>query len=158
LGGQAGPVFLGTVLRVTDLLATDDSAFLSSRRARIRVDERFGGLAPDLREVDVYTGSGGGDCGIAFKIGEAYLVDAFVEKGVAHAGICSSTRRIDAAGVLLRVLRQRRDGLVREALSYYAFLASEVEIHATNAAESAVIDRVDDHTVEMIRSGQTPST
>src|SRR5690348_4031346 len=67
LGGQAGPVFLGTVLSVTDLPATVDLAFLSSRRARVRVDEPFGGLAPDVREVDVYTGSGGGDCGIAFK-------------------------------------------------------------------------------------------
>jgi hypothetical protein len=111
LGGQVGPVFLGTVLSVTDLPGTRDFAFLSSRRARIRVDEPFGGLAPDVREVDVYTGSGGGDCGIAFKAGEVYLIDAFVGKdGTAHAGICSSTRRMDAASVLLRVLRQRRDG------------------------------------------------
>lgn len=106
-----GPVFLGTVLSVTDVPGTGDFAFLSSRRARIRVDEPFGGLAPDVREVDVYTGSGGGDCGIAFKAGEVYLIDAFVGKdGAAHAGICSSTQRMDAAGVLLRVLRQRRDG------------------------------------------------
>ena len=111
LGGETGPVFLGTVLAVTDLPRTADFAFLASRKAHIRVDESFGGLSPDVHEVDVLTGSGGGDCGIPFKAGDAYLIDAFVGKdGLAHAGICSSTQRADAAGVSLRILRQRRDG------------------------------------------------
>jgi len=111
LGSQTGPVFRGTVLAVTDLPPTSDFAFLSSRKARVRVDESFGGLSPDVHEVDVLTGSGGGDCGIPFKAGEEYLIDSFVGKdGIAHAGICSSTRRIDAAGFDLQILRQRRDG------------------------------------------------
>jgi hypothetical protein len=111
LGGKAGPVFLGTVLAVTDLPRTDDDVFLSSRRARIQVDESFGGLSPDVHEVDVLTGAGGGDCGIPFRAGDVYLIDAFVEKdGLVHAGICSATRKIDAAGVALRILRQQRDG------------------------------------------------
>ncbi len=64
-----------------------------------------------MREVDIYTGLGGGDCGIPFKAGDVYLVDAnTAEDGKAHAGICSFTRRVDAAGVLLRVLRQQREG------------------------------------------------
>jgi hypothetical protein len=50
---------------------------------------------------------------------------------------------------LARTLRARRDGLVREALSYYDFLAHEVEIHATNAAEVAEITRVDPHHVDV---------
>lgn len=111
LGGSAGPVFLGTVLRVTDLPPTGAATFLSSRKARIQVNESFGGLAPDVREIDVLTGLGGGDCGVPFKPSEVYLVDAFVSKdGLVHAGICSSTRRIDAVGAALRILRQRRDG------------------------------------------------
>jgi hypothetical protein len=110
-GGQAGPLFLGTVLSVTDVPAAGDSPFLSSRRAHIRVDEPFGGLAPDVDEVDIYTGLGGGDCGVDFKPGEAYLIDASAGKdGTLHAGICSFTRRTDAAGALVWVLRQRRDG------------------------------------------------
>src|SRR5580704_3493172 len=76
LGGQAGPVFLGKVLSVTDLPVIGDFAFLSGRRARISVDEPFGGLSPDAREADVYTGLGGGDCGIDFHVGEVYLIDA----------------------------------------------------------------------------------
>jgi hypothetical protein len=111
LGGQKHPVFLGTVLSVTDLPRTDGFVFLSSRKARMRVDEPFGGLPTDLYEVEIYTGSGGGDCGIAFKAGEKYLIDAFIgEDGLAHAGICSSTRRVDGAGVSLQLLRQQRDG------------------------------------------------
>jgi hypothetical protein len=51
---------------------------------------------------------------------------------------------------LARLLRQRRDGLVAEALGYYAFLAKEVEVHATNADEIAEITRVDDHSVTVV--------
>jgi hypothetical protein len=111
LGGKTGPVFLGTVLAVTDLPLTTDFQFLSSRRVRFRVDEPFGGLAPGVPELDVLTGRGGGDCGIPFRVGDVYLIDASSGKdGVLHVGICSSTRRIGAAGAALRVLRQRRDG------------------------------------------------
>lgn len=110
LGSLGGPVFLGTVLSGTDVPATRDSPFLS-RRARIRVDEPFGGLAPDVRETDIYTGFGNGDCGVPFKPGEMYLIEANVQKdGTASAGICGFTRRLDEAGGFLRVLRQRRDG------------------------------------------------
>jgi hypothetical protein len=94
-----------------DLPRTAEFEFLSSRRARIRVDESFGGLSPTVTEVEVLTGSGGGDCGILFKVGDAYLIDASVGKdGLIRAGICSSTRRIEYAGIALRILRQRRDG------------------------------------------------
>jgi hypothetical protein len=50
---------------------------------------------------------------------------------------------------ITRLLRIRRDRLVNEALSYYAFLAGEVEIHGTNAAEVATVMRVDDHQLEI---------
>jgi hypothetical protein len=50
---------------------------------------------------------------------------------------------------LARTLKVRRDHLVAEALGYYAFLAREVEIHATDAAEVADVTRVDDHHVDV---------
>src|SRR6266446_4284288 len=50
---------------------------------------------------------------------------------------------------LARVLRARRDGLVREALRYYDFLAREVEIRATDAAEVAEITRADPHHLDI---------
>jgi hypothetical protein len=54
-----------------------------------------------------------------------------------------------AAERLTRLLRVRRDSLVKEALSYYAFLAREVELRGTNIDESAVITRVDDHAIDV---------
>jgi len=51
---------------------------------------------------------------------------------------------------LTSLLQERRDRLVQEALSYYEFLAKEVEIHATNAAETAEITRVDEHFVDVV--------
>jgi len=111
LGGPAYPVFIGTVIRVTDLAPTGNFSFLNSRKVRIRVDESFGGLPPDASEIDVLTGIGGGDCGIPFKPGETYLVQASVsDDGVPRAGICSATRRIDMAGMAIRILRGQRDG------------------------------------------------
>jgi hypothetical protein len=111
LGGERFPVFLGTVLAVSELPRTDNFAFLSSRKARVKVDESFGGLSRDVTEVDVFTGSGGGDCGISFRVGEVYLIFASVgEDGHVHAGICSPTRKIEGADAALRVLRRERDG------------------------------------------------
>lgn len=108
VGDSDHPVFVGTIINVEDLLPT--RGFLSSRKARIRVNELFGGLATDVSEVDVLTGVGGGDCGIPFRPGETYLIAAFVSAdGVLHAGICSDTRRIDAVGAKLRILRELRD-------------------------------------------------
>jgi hypothetical protein len=98
-------------LEVTDLPVTDSRAFLASRKARFRVDEFFGGLAPHVQEIDVFTGVGGGDCGVAFKSGEVYLVQASLgNDGQVHASICSSTRRVTGEDFAVRVLRQRRDG------------------------------------------------
>jgi hypothetical protein len=110
LGSKAYPVFLGTVLQVTDLPRSNDVTFLSSRKARIRVDEAFGGLA-DRNEVDILTGSGGGDCGVAFQAGDVYLVAASVgEDGLIYASICSSTHKVQGDDSTVRVLRQQRDG------------------------------------------------
>lgn len=115
LGGPFGPVFVGTVLEVTE---TGNPAFLSGRRARIQVSESFGGLSPEAKEIDVLTGRGGGDCGVPFKPGEQYLVAAFLSKdGLIHAGICSSTRRIDSIGAALRILRLRRSGQALPSLA-----------------------------------------
>lgn len=111
LGGTARPVFVGTVLNITDLPQTKDIAYLSSRKVRIQVNESFGGIPSDAKEVDVLTGSGSGDCGIPFKSGDVYLIDATIgADGLIHAGICSASRKLEYAGAALRVLRKMRDG------------------------------------------------
>lgn len=100
-------MFVGTVLGITPVQPRDGWPM---GKVRIRIDESFGGLAPGAHEVDVMTGSGNGDCGVPFKTGDVYLVDASAEEdGVLYAGICSNTRKIDEAGAMLFSLRQRRD-------------------------------------------------
>lgn len=117
-GGGSNAVFHGMVLSVADLPSTGKFAFLSSRMARFRVDEPFGGLPPGTHEVDIATGLGGGDCGIPFKPGERYLVDAFLDKdGKLHAGTCSATRRSENAVTALRSLRRRREGQALPSLT-----------------------------------------
>lgn len=112
LGTTKNPVFLGTVLAVTGVPQSQSAdADWAPRKARIRVNETFGGLTPGTREVDVMTGYGNGDCGVPFEAGDVYLVDANAgEDGVLSAWICSNTTKVEKADVLLRLLRQRRDG------------------------------------------------
>jgi hypothetical protein len=112
-GGDIGrPVFVGTVLSVIDLpRKPGELEFLSSRSAKFRIDESFGGVPEGLREIEIWTGSGGGDCGIGFRVGDTFLVNAYTGKdGFARTGICSGTRRLDYAGVALENLRARKAG------------------------------------------------
>lgn len=110
-GGSAYPVFLGTVLEVTDVSRGADSGFLSTRKTRLRVDESFGGLAPETKEVEVYSGKGSGDCGVPFQPGEVYLVRTHLgNEGRLSTSICNDTRRLDYIGAALRTARLYRDG------------------------------------------------
>jgi hypothetical protein len=78
-----------------------------------------------------------------------------LQRTLTDAAIDSAVRRMPAemypvGGPRLdSVLRARRDGLVGEALSYYAFLSRQVEIRATDAAEVAEVNRVDPHHLEV---------
>jgi Omp85 superfamily domain len=72
---------------------------------------------------------------------QSRLTDEVIEGAVAR--MPAAMFEIDGAE-LGRALRRRRDDLGEEVDRYYRMLAGEVEIHATNAAEYAEIDRVDD--------------
>jgi hypothetical protein len=76
----------------------------------------------------------------------ARLTDAVIDSAVRHL---PPEMYVVGGASLARSLKIRRDKLVTEALSYYAFLSGEVEIHATNAAEIAEVTRVDDHHVDV---------
>jgi hypothetical protein len=72
-----------------------------------------------------------------------YVVHAFVSQdGLVHAGIRSSTRRIDEAGAGLRILRARRDGhkvpslagqIVQRDRNYDGLLGAEAHKALPNA-------------------------
>jgi hypothetical protein len=118
LGSKRHPVFLGTVLATTALPPGHAVKFSESRKVRIRVDDSFGGLPAGMREIEVLTGTGGGDCGVPFQIGDVYLVYSYAgDDGVLHTSTCSSTRKVDGASSGLRVLRQKRSGKREPALT-----------------------------------------
>jgi hypothetical protein len=67
--------------------------------------ENFAGNQRVGEEVLVATGSGGGDCGYPFQIGQTYLVDAYRYNGSLSTGICSITAPAVASTPELRQLR-----------------------------------------------------
>lgn len=56
-------------------------------------------------QVIVYTGSGGGDCGFDFTLGNTYLVVAGGENEL-HTGICNRTKVLSTASAELSLLGQ----------------------------------------------------
>jgi hypothetical protein len=91
-------VFVGTVRSITVRKVPLESIdMLVARRVVHLTIERVarGVMGTD---VDVTTGSGGGDCGYDFKVGERYVVYAHRNKeGSLGTGICSRTRPIAEA-------------------------------------------------------------
>jgi hypothetical protein len=87
-----GAVFAGRVLGI-DRATTGDRPV----RVRFAVLEAFKGVT--TAEVEVVTGSGGGDCGYSFAVGASYFVYAYRSPSSRDfsTGICSRTRALSAA-------------------------------------------------------------
>src|SRR6185295_12203766 len=89
--GAASAVFVGTVIAVrTAERATPvnrDNIDWTPRTFKFSVEQSF--LGAGGREAEVATGMGGGDCGYEFKVGERYLVYAYLWKDRLTTGICS---------------------------------------------------------------------
>jgi hypothetical protein len=121
-----GPSFVGTVIDIEnppDERRFADQSALS--RYRFRVDENISGF--EEKEVDVYSGRGGGDCSYHFRMAQSYLVTpckgtademAFygAEPGKLMAGICTETQPVANAVALLAELRARKRGSVVEGV------------------------------------------
>lgn len=76
------------------------------RRIEFAVHEVWKGGVPTI--VNVYTGSGGGDCGYRFQDGGEHLIYAYdTEIGLATS-ICNRTARIEDAAEDLRLLGEGR--------------------------------------------------
>jgi len=121
-----GPSFVGTVIDIENL--PDERRFADQSglsRYRFRVDENISGF--DEKEVDVYSGRGGGDCSYHFRMGQSYFVTPFkgtadlmalygAKPGKLMAGICTETQPKASAGALLAELRARKRGSVVEGV------------------------------------------
>ena len=78
--------------------------WLIPRRVRLMIEEPFAGAQRGT--LVLYTGLGGGDCGVDFKTGQRWLVDVYLDtagRWIAHQ--CSVTLPADQAKTILTKLR-----------------------------------------------------
>ena len=103
--GRADAVFVGTVTGAETLKPKEGEDWLASRLFRFTVLQPF--LGVEGTEVEVATGSGGGDCGYGFRRGETYLVYAYGGRDgkPLTTGICSRTGPVSEASEDLEFLR-----------------------------------------------------
>ena len=111
--GEASAVFVGTVID-SRIIAIKKSKYEEQMRAvRLSIDSPFRGV--EGAEVEVLTGSGGGDCGFSFVQAQQYLVYAYEHQGILSTGICTRTRSISKAEedlVYIRGLARAKPGAV----------------------------------------------
>lgn len=104
--GSASAVFSGRVAEITLFTGNDKPGRnYQQKLVRFVVSQSYRGISGTSAET--VTGSGGGDCGYPFKVGESYLVYASQnprDKKL-YAGICSRTRPLSEAGEDLRYLQ-----------------------------------------------------
>jgi SdrD B-like domain len=120
-----GPSFVGTVIDIQnppdERRGSTDQGGLS--RYRFRVDENISGF--EEKEVDIYSGRGGGDCSYHFRMGQSYFVTPYkaklkdfngAEPGQFVAEICTETQPAASASALLAELRARKRGSTVEGV------------------------------------------
>jgi hypothetical protein len=96
-------VFAGEVIEIADVPGSSSSPFPANRLVRFRVEQSW--REEVSREVEVRTGSGGGDCGYTFIKGVRYLVFARRNGEQLNTSICSPTKPISDAGEDLEYLK-----------------------------------------------------
>ena len=126
---RADAVFTGRVTAVEPFSDREEvlteagwvNVSMLSRRVTMTIIEAHRGVSG--RTVTIYTGSGGGDCGYPFQVGEAYFVYADnyprqtpetpARPTRLYAGICSRTAPLHTAAEDLKHAREVRAGAVR---------------------------------------------
>ena len=97
--GSAQAVFVGTVLskRVDEQTRPTDRGNINRNPIgfRFAVEQSYRGAAGP--EIEIFTGRGGGDCGYDFKIGQRYLVYAYLDGDKLTTYICTRTKLFGTA-------------------------------------------------------------
>src|SRR5688572_15022207 len=107
-------VFVGVVISQEGphrIPAGEDAFTLSHRTFRFNVIAAWKGVSGP--EASVRTGSGGGDCGYDFRVGETYLVYASQWRDTLGTSICTRTTplsqaRVDLAELPVPVVDRRK--------------------------------------------------
>lgn len=87
--GGADAVFVGTVTGVRKETRSKNETNWAPVAFKFAVEHSY--LGVDGTEVEVFTGRGGGDCGVGFGIGKHYLVYAYRSESKLSTSICSRT-------------------------------------------------------------------
>ena len=87
--GGADAVFVGTVTGVSTAKRSNIETGWTPLAFKFAVENSY--LGVEGTEVEVFTGRGGGDCGIGFGIGKRYLVYAYRSENKLSTSICSRT-------------------------------------------------------------------
>lgn len=97
--GTASAVFAGTVIgeRTSERPKQGDRTEIdwTPRAVKFSVEQAFSGVTGT--EVEVFTGRGGGDCGVGFRMGQRYLVYAYRHENKLSTSICTRTRLFSQA-------------------------------------------------------------
>ncbi len=106
--GAASAVFTGRVTEITSISGNSKPGrSYQQKLVHFAVSQAHLGISGTSAET--VTGSGGGDCGYPFKVGESYLVYANLnpQDNKLYAGICSRTRPLSEAHEDLDYLKSR---------------------------------------------------
>jgi hypothetical protein len=104
---KASAVFVGTVIEIKTVKVKWGEVEVPQRLVRFSLDEPFRGVQG--AQVEVLTGMGGGDCGIAFVQTQQYLVYASFFEDKLYTGICARTKVVSAAAADLEYMRGLND-------------------------------------------------
>lgn len=94
-----GAVFTGKVLNVEQVkIKIDEDYSIFERKVTIKVEKYWLGVKE--RIVTIYTGIGGGDCGVNFEKGKRYFFSPQYLEGRLQTGICDylSSEEMEADG------------------------------------------------------------
>jgi 5-hydroxyisourate hydrolase-like protein (transthyretin family) len=127
---KASAVFLGRVESIARQTVKSPSQMPLRRVVTMTVIEAFSGVQKGT--VEVTTGSGGGDCGFAFREGADYVV--YAQRSASGGGLtvslCSRTREVSRAGDDLQYARAIASGApIRARVSGDVVLATRSLSH-----------------------------
>ena len=89
LSSYSGAIFTGQVVSVKKVKVERFGATWPRYKVKLQVDRYWQGV--DSSETVIFTGVGGGDCGIRFRKGESWIVFAEMSENRLETGGCSFT-------------------------------------------------------------------
>ena len=167
---QSDVVFVGTVTGIRPMRTPETERLVLERRiVAFNVEKGVRGINGSA--VDVRTGSGGGDCGFDFKIGERYVVYAYRHPdGWLSTGTCSRTRlaadaaedlayfgALPATGTGARlfgtVKHSERDYATQQTIQYGGVADVQVLVRGSAGTFAAMTDTTGSYSISGIRPG-----